>query len=429
MIDPQTGRKFVWRGRDASGHVVQGETRAASAATLRWQLARREITMLSAVRQPLWRGWLKVPQTWPGWRGLRAPVAPRERVLVMRQLATLLGAGVPLLQALQVTAASRQKVSGAGAARADPMAGVLALLQQYLHAGYSLAEAMAHFPDFFDALTRQLVAAGELSGTLGPMCEQAAGYLERSLVLREKVHTALLYPLTVISMALLMTLALLLWVIPGFATLYANAGAALPWPTRLVMQVSEGLQQWGGWIGLALSLAWLVLGGLERQIPFLRRQLPQGRFWLLIHTPLLGSLLWQAALARWASTLATLLGAGVALPQALAAAVGAGHWPALLASQDTVIHAVQAGQTVATALQSHPVFPPMLVQMASVGEESGALDVLMHRAADYYEQQVTEAIARVSSLIEPVLMVVLGLLIGGLVIAMYLPVFEMGSVL
>lgn len=409
LWDAPGQRAFAWRGRDASGQSVNGERLAAGVASLRWSLTEAgiEVDEVRPVRRGSWLG------SWP--ERQRASKA-RDHVLFMRQLATLLRAGVPLLQSLGVTEASQM---------APGLRLVIAQLRQRLEAGQALSAAMQAYPRHFDALTCRMIAAGELSGALDVMCDRAAGYQERMLNLRDKVRTALFYPAMVLLMALFLTLALLLFVIPSFARLYADAGALLPWPTRVVLAISDGLMAYGPWILLMLLGIGGVLARLGPRWPALRTALDR----FVLHIPLLGGLITKAALARWAGTFAALFAAGIPLRQTLEAASGASGYTVYAEAGASLQSDVTAGQTVSAALARARVFPSMMVQMAAVGEESGSLDGLMAKVADYYEQEVAEAVARLSNLIEPVLMVVLGLLIGGVVIAMYLPVFRMGSVL
>jgi len=402
-------RPFVWRGRDAQGQLIRGERLATGAASLRWSLAEEGIAV-DAVR-PARNG------SWFAFRpGRQRQAKARDHVLFLRQLATLLRAGVPLLPALGVTEASQ---TGPDLRR------VIVQLRQRLEGGQALSAAMQTYPRHFDALTCRMMAAGELSGALDVMCDRAAGYQERMLNLRDKVRTALFYPAMVLLMALLLTLALLLFVIPSFARLYADAGALLPWPTRVVLAISEGLMAYGLWMLLLSLLVGGVVARFGSRWPAWRAALDR----FALHIPLLGRLLSKAALARWAGTFAALFAAGIPLRQTLEAAGGAAGHTVYAEAVVSLQADVTAGQTVSVALARARVFPPMLVQMAAVGEESGSLDGMMAKVADYYEQELAETVARLSNLIEPVLMVVLGLLIGGVVIAMYLPVFRMGSVL
>lgn len=413
LWDVPDPRPFAWRGRDAQGQPVSGERFAAGAASLRWSLAEAGIEV-DEVR-PVRRGWRFA--SWLNFqRGRQRVSRARDHVLFMRQLATLLRAGVPLLQALGVTETSQT---------GSDLRLVIAQLQQRLKGGQALSVAMQAYPRHFDVLTCRMIAAGELSGALDVMCDRAASYQERMLNLRDKVRTALFYPAMVLLMALFLTLALLLFVIPGFARLYADAGALLPWPTRVVLAISDGLMAYGPWILALLLVVGGVLGQFGSRWPALRVAMDR----LVLHVPVLGGLVTRAALARWAGTFAALFAAGIPLRQTLEAAGGATGHTTYTETIAALQADVTAGQTVSVALARARVFPPMVVQMAAVGEESGSLDSLMAKVADYYEQEVAETIARLSNLVEPVLMVVLGLLIGGVVIAMYLPVFRMGSVL
>jgi type IV pilus assembly protein PilC len=397
-------RPYAWVGRDAEGQAVRGERLAAGVASLRWALQAGGVHLEHA--QPVRRVGL--------WT--RGAVHARDQVIFMRQLATLLRAGVPVLQALEIAEVSQ----------AEPvLRTVIGNVRQRLAAGQTLSDAMQAHPRHFETLTTRMIAAGELSGALDTMCDRAASYQERMLKLRDTVRTAMFYPAMVLSLAMLLTLALLVFVIPSFAQLYADAGALLPWPTRWVMAVSTALMEYGLWlVVLALGVG-VVLRRMWGRWPRVRGWMDA----LLFRLPILGAVMAKAALARWAGTFSALFAAGIPLHQTLSAASGAaGHL-----RYSEVLGALQAdisaGKTVSASLLRARVFPPMMAQMAAVGEESGSLDSLMAKVAEYYEHEVAEAVARMSSLIEPLMMVVLGLIIGGVVIAMYLPVFQMGSVL
>lgn len=393
---------FFWEGRDAHGRRVQGERQAPGIASLRWLLAEESIELTHAER------------TRP------CALPPAARTLLFRQWATLLAAGVPLLQAVSITRSHLE----------NPAAGrILDAISRQLQGGASLHDALARHPASFDALSLQLVAAGELSGRLDILLERLAEHGERMLALRDRLRTALFYPFLVVALALLLTGALLAFVIPTFADLYRDAGVVLPLPTRIVLILSDAVLDFG-----LPALFILAAGAVYLRHIWMRGGARDGKLRarldrLLLRLPVLGPVVTRITLARWANTFATLFAAGVPLDQVLAAAAGAARNHAFAETLPALRAAVNAGQPLSRALAEAGIFTPIVIEMCAVGEESGALDTMLGRVALYYEREAGEAVARLSRLLEPVLMLVLGLIVGGIVIAMYLPVFRLGSVL
>lgn len=355
------------------------------------------------------------PASNPATARTRGRISAKQIALFTRQLATMLRAGLPLLQSLDVA------IRGAGQ---SALAALLADVRQAVARGESLHAALARHPRQFDALFCNLVRAAEEAGMLDVMLERIALYREKSLALRGKVRAALAYPCAVVLVAIIVTVVIMLWVVPAFEQMFQQFGAELPLPTRIVMATARLLGQQGPWLllgtlvsGVLAALAW------RRYLPL---RLAAQR--LSLSLPLFGTLLRQAALARWSRTFGTLFGAGIALVEALETVSGAAGNVVYADASLAVRDAVRNGASLHAAMQATGVFPDLAVQMTAVGEEAGALDAMLARIADLNEREVDDAVTALTSLMEPVIMAVLGVVIGGLVVAMYLPVFRMGAV-
>lgn len=399
---PAVGKlqRFRWAGIAADGANLNGELLANSEVRARIELRRQGIT-----------------PTRVGRTRRRPPRIPAKTVcFLLRQLATLIRAGVPILAALDIIARSQE----------NPTATHLLLqVRTDVQTGAALSVALARHPENFNALTCTLVAAGEQSGRLDEMLARVADYQEKMLAIRGKLRGALTYPLAILSTALLITLLLLIYVVPTFEESFRSFGANLPLPTRLIIDGSAWVRDFG-------PPAFLILAGAAYGLAHRWRQTPAWQVatdrWQL-QLPIAGSLLRRAALARWSRTLASLYGAGIPLLDALAPA-GDATGNRIYQSASAVLHdRIRAGDSLTASLARQTVFSPLLVQMVSIGEESGTLDAMLNKVADIYDREVDEAVAMLGTLMEPVLMLILGGLIGGLVIAMYLPIFQLGSVL
>ncbi|MBK4995849.1 type II secretion system F family protein [Pseudomonas sp. S37] len=395
---------YSWHGTDANGAPVSGQTPGRSPAYVRAGLIRQGITVASL--RPASGVKLSLPK-----RREKADPAGFSR-----QLATLLKAGVPLLQAFEVMGRS-----GCDAA----LAALLGRLKQDVASGLGLADALQRHPAWFDALYCNLVRVGEQSGTLDRQLEQLAGMLEQRRALHKKVRKAMVYPLLLLLTGLGVAAILLLEVIPKFEGMFSGMGAQLPAFTQWVIDLSTGL---GRFAPLLLVMA-VVLGFAVRQ---LYRQHAPARLWIaqrVLGLPVFGQLLGQAALARFARSLATSYGAGVPLLDALGtvARVTGGdlHEQAVLRLRQGMAN----GQGLNQVMAAEPLFPPLLVQLTAIGESSGTLDQMLEKAASHYEEQVSQALDQLTSLLEPAIVLVLGLLVGGLVVAMYLPIFQLGSLI
>jgi type IV pilus assembly protein PilC len=399
--------RYAWRGVDRDGKIVTGETNADSPDAVRDQLKQQRIRATHVQRQYDLPAWLKFQ--------VKPQISTRDITQITRQLATLLHAGVPLLQALHLLERGENKAT---------LKSMLRDLHGQIESGMALSQALQQHAAF-DVLYCNLVAVGELAGMLDTMLERLANHLEKSEALRMSIRTALVYPTAVLGIALSVTVLILLFVVPAFQNIFASFGAELPWLTRWVIALSEAVEQYGLLLlGLCIVSMW-----------WLRRQLNKHPHWRhyvhgwLLRIPIAGNLTRHACTARWTRTLATLFSAGVPLTEALEAVQGiTGHLWFQAATQDIRQQLIQ-GRALSQALDSADgLFPSMVVQMCAIGEESGALERMLEKTAEHYEREVDSTVARLSTLLEPFIMVVLGVLIGGLVMALYLPIFQLGQV-
>ena len=397
-------RLYAWQGTDANGLAVSGQTPGRSPAYVRAGLLRQGI-LVASLRPAAGLAW-----QWPKRPEKTDPAG------FSRQLATLLKAGVPLLQAFEVMGRS-----GCDAAQAA----LLVRLKQDVASGLGLADALQRHPGWFDTLYCNLVRVGEQSGTLDRQLEQLAGMLEQRLALHKKVRKAMIYPLLLLLTGLGVSAVLLLEVIPQFQSLFAGFDTGLPAFTQWVIDLSTGLGRYAPL--LLVGVAMLGLSGRQ-----LYRQHAPARLWIsqrVLGLPVFGALLRQAAMARFARSLATSYAAGVPLLDAMGtvAKVSGGelHEHAILRLRQGMAN----GQGLNQAMATEPLFPPLLVQLVAIGESSGTLDTMLEKAASHYEEQVSQALEQLTSLLEPAIVLVLGLLVGGLVVAMYLPIFQLGSLI
>ena len=394
-------QRFAWEGRDRHGQLVQGMLRAADAPAATLALRRQGIR---ATR-------VHLRSAAPGKSLTRKDIA-----LFTRQLATMMGAGVPLLTAFDI----------AGKGHAKPaMTQLMQDLRHDIEAGSSLQQAFRQFPQLFDELYCNLVATGEQAGIVQELLARLASHQEKAIALRRQLRGALMYPLAIIAVAILVTAIILTVVVPAFRQVFDSFGAPLPLPTLLVMELSSLLVQSWHWLLAALLAIIFALRRAWRRWPRLRRQLQLQA----LRLPLFGPLIRRAAIARWTRTLAAMFAAGVPLLDSLDL-VGAAANHALYQEATTRIEReIRAGGSLALAMGHSGVFPELLTQLALIGEESGALDAMLTRAADMIEAEIDATVAILTSLLEPALMVVLGVLVGGLVIALYLPIFKLGAVI
>ncbi len=391
---------FLWEGRDKGGKVIRGELRSVSEAAVNATLRRQGIIVQKVKKQKFGSG---------------GKVTDKDISLFTRQLATMMKAGVPLLQCFDIVSkgASNPAVSR-----------LLLDIKTEVETGSSLAQAFRKYPLYFDALFCNLVAAGEQAGILETLLDRLATYKEKILAIKSKIKSALFYPIAIIVVAFIITAVIMIFVIPAFKEVFTNFGADLPAPTLMVMAVSD----W--FVSYWYIIFPVIIGGVIGFLEAWKRSLPVQIFMdrLMLKLPVFGDLVLKSTIARWTRTLATMFAAGVPLVEALDSVGGAsGNYVYLMATKQ-IQKEVSTGTSLTLAMQNSGVFPNMVLQMCSIGEETGALDAMLGKVADFYEAEVDDAVEALSSLMEPMIMVVLGTLIGGMVIAMYLPIFKMGQV-
>jgi type IV pilus assembly protein PilC len=391
---------YSWEGKDKSGRAVRGELRAAGEAVVNVTLRRQGI-MVTKVKKKVVRSGRKITD--------------KDLTMFTRQLATMMKAGVPLLQAFDIV----------GKGHANPsMAKLIMDLRADVETGTSLNNAFRKYPLYFDALFCNLVGAGEQAGILEDLLTRLAIYKEKTLALKSKIKSALTYPISILAIAFIVTAVIMIWVVPAFKEVFTSFGADLPAPTLVVMAISDFVVKW--W--------WLIFGSLFGALYFFfqswKRSVPMQNAMdrILLRLPIFGAVIRKATIARWTRTLATMFAAGVPLVEALDSVGGASGNYVYLEATRKIQTEVSTGTSLTVSMQNTGVFPSLVTQMVAIGEESGALDGMLGKVADFFEEEVDEAVASLSSLMEPMIMVILGVLIGGLVVAMYLPIFKLGSV-
>ncbi|MEW5862372.1 MAG: type II secretion system F family protein [Pseudomonadota bacterium] len=389
---------FSWEGKDRSGKTVRGELRAAGENIVQATLRRQGITV-SKIRKQRTSG---------------GKITEKDVALFTRQMATMMKAGVPLLQAFDIV--------GKGASN-PAVARLLIDIKTDVETGSSLAQAFRKYPLYFDALFCNLVAAGEAAGILENLLDRLATYKEKILAIKAKIKSALFYPVAIIVVAFIITAVIMIFVIPAFKSVFTSFGADLPAPTLVVMAISDWFV--ANWYIIFPALGGAVWGFLE----FWKRSLAMQIFMdrLMLRMPVFGDLVKKSSIARWTRTLATMFSAGVPLVEALDSVGGAAGNYVYQEATIKIKGEVSTGIGLTVAMQNSGVFPPMVVQMCAIGEETGALDAMLGKVADFYEAEVDDAVEALSSLMEPIIMVVLGTLIGGMVVAMYLPIFKLGG--
>lgn len=400
-IKAQKDVAFSWEGTDKNGKKVQGEMIAGGEAVVSSTLRRQGINVKKIKKKGSLVGAKKIK--------------PKDIALFTRQLATMMKSGVPLLQSFDIVAKGH----------ANPAVQKLLIdIKTNIEGGNSLAKSFAKYPLYFDTLYINLVDAGEQAGILEGVLDRLATYQEKILAIKGKIKSALFYPISILVVAFVITAIIMLFVVPAFKQLFSSFGADLPAPTLIMMNISD----------FFVSYWWLIFGSIG------------GGFWFFFYTwkrsikmqevmdrallkmPIFGLILEKAAIARWTRTLSTMFAAGVPLVEALTSVAGAAGNIVYFHATMKIRSEVSTGTSLTVAMQNSGIFPSMVQQMVAIGEESGALDSMLGKVADFYEAEVDDAVASISSLMEPVIMVVLGGLIGSMVIAMYLPIFKMGSV-
>ena len=391
---------FAWEGKDKSGKLVRGEMRAMTETVVSTTLRRQGILPVKIKKQSFKGG---------------GTVTEKDITLFTRQLATMMKSGVPLLQSFDIV----------GKGHSNPAVGKLLMdIKTDVETGSSLTQAFRKYPLYFDPLFCNLVGAGEQAGILEALLDRLAIYKEKTLALKAKIKGALFYPIAILVVAFIVTAVIMIFVVPQFEDVFKGFGAELPAPTLMVVAMSKFFVSY--WHVMFGSIG----GGIYAFLYTWKRSLPVQIFMdkLVLKLPVFGDLIRKAAVARWTRTLATMFAAGVPLVEALDSVAGAaGNYIYMMATRQ-IQGEVSTGNSLTVSMQNANVFPSMVIQMVSIGEESGALDGMLSKVADFYEDEVDEAVKSLSSLMEPMIMVVLGTVIGGIVVAMYLPIFKLGAV-
>jgi type IV pilus assembly protein PilC len=391
---------FEWEGKDRKGKQVRGEIRAAS----------ENIVQASLRRQGVLPTKIKKRSTRSG-----KTIKPKDIAIFTRQFATMMKAGVPLLQTFDIVG------------RGNPNPSVTKLLSDIraeVETGTALSSAFRKYPKYFNALYCNLIEAGETAGILEALLDRLATYMEKTEAIKSKIKSALMYPIAVIVVAFVVVTIIMIFVIPAFKSVFSSFGADLPAPTLFVMAMSDYFVQY--W--------WLIFGVIGGGIYFFmqawqrneKMQMAMDR--ILLKVPVFGVLVEKSCVARWTRTLSTMFAAGVPLVEALDSVGGAAGNSVYLNATTNIQREVSTGTSLTAAMTNASVFPSMVLQMCAIGEESGTIDHMLGKAADFYESEVDDMVAGLSSLLEPIIIVFLGTLIGGIVVAMYLPIFKLGQV-
>jgi type IV pilus assembly protein PilC len=391
---------YEWEGKDRNGKQVRGETRASGENQVRASLRRQGVTPTKLKRRRTGGG---------------GSIKPKDMAIFTRQLATMMKAGVPLLQAFDIVG------------RGNPNPRVTRLLNDIrtdVETGTSLSVAFRKFPLYFDNLYCNLVEAGESAGILDQLLDRLAVYMEKTEAIKSKIKSALMYPITVLIVAFVVVSVIMIFVIPSFKEVFANFGGELPLPTLLVIAMSE----------FFIKYWYLIFGGIGGGVYFFmeswrRNEKMQGVMdRIMLKLPIFGTLVEKSCIARWTRTLSTMFAAGVPLVEALDSVGGAAGNSVFTRATVKIQHEVSTGTALTVAMTNANLFPSMVLQMCSIGEESGSIDHMLGKAADFYEAEVDDMVAGISSLMEPIIIVILGTVIGGIVVAMYLPIFKLGAV-
>ena len=395
-----SGGVFNWKGVDRKGQAMQGQLRAASAIAAREALRKQGIRPTAVSEQSF---------------ALGQSIKPKEIALFTRQLSTMMKSGIPLLQSFDIV----------GQGSTNPALGrMVQTIRRDIETGTSLNAAFRKHPKQFDELYCNLLTAGESAGILDTLLDRLAVYMEKTEAVKAKIKSALTYPIAVMGVAGIVVTVIMLFVVPAFKQVFSSFGSELPGPTLMVIAISEFfVNYWylvfgsliGGWIFISRAIA-------------ASRSLQAKRDGLLLRIPVFGNLIRKACIARWTRTLATMFAAGVPLVEALQSVGGASGNIKYIDATVAIRQQVSSGVSLTAAMTQSGMFPPMVLQMCAIGEESGSLDYMLGKSADFFESEVDEAVAGISSLMEPFIIVFLGTIIGGLVVALYLPIFKMGQV-
>ncbi|MDR7331091.1 type II secretion system F family protein [Roseateles asaccharophilus] len=391
---------FEWEGKDRNGKIVKGELRAGGEAMVSATLRRQGI-LVNKVKKRRSSGGSSIKQ--------------KDIAVFTRQIATMMRAGVPLLQSFDIVARGSTN---------PRLTRLLNDIRQDVETGTSLSSAFRKHPMYFDALYCNLVEAGEAGGILEALLDRLAIYQEKTVAIKNKIKSALTYPIAVMVVAFIVVAVIMIFVVPAFKDVFQSFGADLPAPTLMVIAMSE----------FFVAYWWAIFGALGGGVYFFiqswkRSEKMQKRMdRILLKIPVFGALMYKSAVARWTRTLSTMFAAGVPLVEALDSVGGASGNAVFAEATEQIQRDVSTGSALTTSMQTTGIFPTMVLQMASIGEESGSLDHMLAKAAEFYEDEVDEAVKGLSALMEPIIIVFLGGLIGGIVVAMYLPIFKLGQV-
>ncbi|MGZ8269914.1 MAG: type II secretion system F family protein [Methylophilus sp.] len=392
---------YQWEGKDRKGKVIKGEMRAAGEAVVNATLRRQGINITKVKKQSSFAS--------------KGKITDKDITLFTRQLATMMKSGVPLLQTFDIVGKGHHNPA---------VAKLLADIKSDVETGSSLSASFRKYPLYFDNLFCNLVGAGEQAGILDTLLDRLATYKEKILAIKSKIKSALVYPASIIVVAFIITTIIMIFVIPAFKDLFSGFGADLPTPTLIVIAMSDFfVAYWWAIFGTIFGGTWFFFYTWKRS-----ENMQNTMDRLILKAPVFGELIRKATIARFARTLSTMFAAGVPLVEALDSVAGASGNKVYYDATKKIQSEISTGTSLTTAMQNVEVFPNMVLQMTAIGEESGSLDSMLSKVADFYEGEVDDAVAAISSLMEPVIMVVLGTLIGGLVVAMYLPIFKMGQV-
>jgi type IV pilus assembly protein PilC len=395
---------FAWQGKDKSGNISKGKIDAVDLASAKALLRRQGINPHRIKREST-----------SLFSSRNKPIKPVDIAYLIRQLATMMKAGVPLLQALELVGNGAEKIK---------LKKLIYDVKGDVNSGLDFASGLARHPDYFDSLVCSLVQAGEQSGSLETMLDRIATYKEKTESLKKKIKKAMTYPIAIILVGIAVSAILLVKVVPQFEAIFTGFGADLPAFTQLVVGMSEWMQKWWFVVLLSIVALFFVFTKLKAKSEKFSDLVDRA----VLRIPVFGGILQKAAVARFARTLATTFSAGVPLVEALNSAAGAAGNVVYRNAIIQIRNGVSTGQALQHAVQMTGVFPVMTIQMISIGEEAGSLDHMLDRVATFYEEDVDNAVDNLSSLLEPMIMVILGVLVGGLVIAMYLPIFQLGNV-
>jgi len=391
---------FLWEGKNKDGKLVRGEMRAASESVVQAKIRRQGITN-TKVKKVRFKSGSKITE--------------KDIALFTRQLATMMKSGVPLLQAFDIV----------GRGHSNPTVGKLLLdIKADVETGSSLSQAFRKFPLQFDALYCNLVSAGEQAGILDTLLDRLATYKEKIIAIKSKIKSAMFYPIAILVVAFVITAVIMIFVIPAFKEVFKSFGADLPAPTLIVMAISDFfVSYWWAIFGIIGGGFYAFFESWKRSE---KLQIVMDR--LLLRMPVFGDIIRKSVIARWTRTLSTMFAAGVPLVESLDSVGGAAGNHVYKLATKQIQSEVSTGTSLTVSMQNVNLFPNMVTQMVAIGEESGALDSMLSKVADFFEAEVDDAVDAMSSLMEPIIMVVLGTLIGGMVIAMYLPIFKLGAV-